>query len=56
MRILLLLIFALIVSIPSALGFVVSEGGTAMKHNFNVQTGGYDFPVVATANLDVKDQ
>ena len=55
MRILLLLIFALIVSIPSALGFVVSEGGTAMKHNFNVQTGGYDFPVVATGNLDVTD-
>ena len=53
MRILLLLIFALIVSIPSALGLVLSEDGTGLKHTFIVQTGGYDFPVVATGNLDV---
>ena len=26
-----------------------------MKHTFIVQTGGYDFPVEATGNLDVKD-
>ena len=55
MRILLLLIFALIVTIPSALGLVLSEDGTGLKHTFIVQTGGYDFPVEATGNLDVTD-
>ena len=40
MRILLLLIFALIVSIPSALGLVLSEDGTGLKNTFIVQTGG----------------
>ena len=55
MRILLLLIFALIVSIPSALGLVLSEEGTGLTQNFIVQTGGYDFPVKVTGNLDVKD-
>ena len=53
MRILLLLIFALIVTIPSALGLVLSEDGTGWKYTFIVQTGGYDFPVEATGNLDV---
>ena len=53
MRILLLLIFALIVSIPSALGLVLSEDGTGWKNTFIVETGGYDFPVEITGNLDV---
>ena len=54
MRILLLVIFVLIVSIPSALG-LLSEDGTGLKNTFIVQTGGYDFPVEATGNLDVTD-
>ena len=55
MKILLLVIFTLIISIPSALGLVLSEEGTGLTQNFIVQTGGYDFPVKVTGNLDVKD-
>ena len=55
MKILLLVIFTLIISIPSALGLVLSEDGTGLTQNFIVQTGGYDFPVKVTGNLDVKD-
>tara|TARA_B100000029_G_scaffold67375_1_gene60054 strand:+ start:301 stop:792 length:492 start_codon:yes stop_codon:yes gene_type:complete len=55
MKILLLIIFTLIISIPSALGLVLSEEGTGLTQNFIVQTGGYDFPVKVTGNLDVQD-
>ena len=55
MKILLLVIFTLIISIPSALGLVLSEEGTGLTQNFIVQTGGYDFPVKVTGNQDVKD-
>ena len=55
MKILLLVIFTLIISIPSALGLVLSDEGTGLTQNFIVQTGGYDFPVKVTGNLDVKD-
>ena len=55
MKILLLVIFTLIISIPSALGLVLSEEGTGLTQNFIVQTRGYDFPVKVTGNLDVKD-
>ena len=34
---------------------VLSEEGTGLTQNFIVQTGGYDFPVKVTGNLDVKD-
>jgi hypothetical protein len=55
MKVLFLLLLSLIITIPSSLGLVLSEQGTGMKHTFVVQTGGYDFPVEVTGNLDVKD-
>tara|TARA_B100000029_G_scaffold375343_1_gene369715 strand:- start:341 stop:832 length:492 start_codon:yes stop_codon:yes gene_type:complete len=55
MKILLLLIFTLIISIPSALGLVLSDEGTGLKQTFIVETGGYDFPVQITGNLDVTE-
>ena len=50
-----ILILGLIVTIPSALGLVLSEDGTGLKYTFIIDTGGYDFPVEVTGNLDVKD-
>ena len=50
-----ILILGLIVTIPSALGFVLSEDGTGLKYTFIIDTGGYDFPVEVTGNLDVKE-
>ena len=55
MKVLFILLLSMIITIPSALGLVLSEEGTAFTHNFIVQTGGYDFPVQVTGNLDVKD-
>jgi hypothetical protein len=50
-----ILILGLIVTIPSALGLVLSEDGTGLKYTFIIDTGGYDFPVEVTGNLDVKE-
>jgi len=55
MKVLLVLLLSLVIAVPSAFGLVLSEEGTGLKHTFIVQTGGYDFPVEATGNLDVKD-
>jgi len=55
MKVLLVLLLSLVIVVPSAFGLVLSEEGTGLKHTFIVQTGGYDFPVEATGNLDVKD-
>jgi len=55
MKVLFILLLSLIITIPSALGLVLSEEGTGMTHTFIVQTDGYDFPVQVTGNLDVKD-
>ena len=55
MKVLFILLLSLIITIPSALGLVLSEEGTGLKHTFIVQTDGYDFPVEATGNLDVTD-
>ena len=55
MKVLFILLLSLIISVPSALGLVLSEEGTGLKYTFIVQTGGYDFPVEVTGNLDVKD-
>ena len=55
MKVLYILLLSMMITIPSALGLVLSEEGTGLTHNFIVQTGGYDFPVQVTGNLDVKD-
>ena len=55
MKVLFILFLSLIISVPSALGLVLSEEGTGLKSTFIVLTGGYDFPVEVTGNLDVKD-
>ncbi len=55
MKVLFILLLSLIITIPSALGLVLSEEGTGLKHTFIVETDGYDFPVEATGNLDVTD-
>ena len=55
MKVLFILLLSMIITIPSALGLVLSEEGTGLKHTFIVPTGGYDFPVEATGNLDVTD-
>ena len=55
MKVFFILLLSMIITIPSALGLVLSEEGTGLKHTFIVPTGGYDFPVEATGNLDVTD-
>ena len=55
MKVLFILLLSMIITIPSALGLVLSEEGTGLKHTYIVQTGGYDFPVEVTGNFDVTD-
>jgi len=55
MKVLFILLLSMIITIPSALGLVLSEEGTGLKHTYIVQTGGYDFPVEVTGNFDVID-
>ncbi len=55
MKVLFILLLSMIITIPTALGLVLSEDGTGLTHTFIVQTGGYDFPVQVTGNLDVTD-
>ena len=51
MKVLFILLLSMIITIPSALGLVLSEEGTGLKHTFIVPTGGYDFPVEATGTV-----
>ena len=54
MKVLLILLLSIIITIPPALG-LLSEEGTGLTRTFIVQTGGYDFPLKVTGNLDVID-